>query len=122
MTLRLIVFLLCFLLAPAAGAGEVSVVKAEARYQGHDKFTFSVTLRHADTGWKHYADKWQVIDADGRVLGTRVLMHPHVNEQPFTRSLSGVSIPAGINRVLVRASDTKHGESSKTLAVDLPKR
>jgi len=49
---------------------------------------FDVTLSHADTGWEDYADGWRVELEDGTVLGTRVLGHPHVNEQPFTRSAS----------------------------------
>ncbi len=55
----------------------------------------SVTLSHGDTGWDHYADGWQVIGADDTVLGTRVLHHPHVNEQPFTRSLTLDEPPTG---------------------------
>lgn len=49
--------------------------------------TVYVTLRHPDTGWEHYADGWDVETADGTRIGMRVLFHPHVNEQPFTRSL-----------------------------------
>ena len=59
---------------------------------GH--FDIDVTLRHADTGWDHYANRWEVIGPDGRVLATRVLYHPHVNEQPFTRSET-IQVPAG---------------------------
>ena len=46
-----------------------------------------VTLSHPDSGWDHYADGWEVIDAAGTRLGFRALLHPHVEEQPFTRSL-----------------------------------
>ena len=27
-----------------------------------------MTVRHADTGWDHYADKWDVVAPDGAVL------------------------------------------------------
>lgn len=53
----------------------------------------SVTILHGDTGWDHYADGWRIEDADGQVLGTRILAHPHVNEQPFTRSLQISDLP-----------------------------
>ena len=43
-----------------------------------------VTVQHADTGWDHYADAWEVLAPDGTVLGTRTLLHPHTDEQPFT--------------------------------------
>ena len=66
-------------------------------------------MRHADEGWDHYADLWQIETPDGEILGERVLAHPHVNEQPFTRSLSGVRIPDSLDRVTVRAHDSVHG-------------
>ena len=108
----------CFAVT-AAGAGEVTVVAAEARRGADGTFAFKVTLEHGDTGWKHYADRWEVLGPDGIVLGTRVLLHPHVGEQPFTRSLSGVKIPAGISRVTIRAHDKEHGHGADTRAVDL---
>jgi len=69
----------------------------------------SVTLSHPDTGWDHYADGWEVLDADGNSLGVRELLHPHVNEQPFTRSLSGVAIPNDATVIYVRARCNLHG-------------
>jgi hypothetical protein len=53
------------------------------------------------------------------VLATRILHHPHVNEQPFTRSLGGVMIPADISAVTVRAHDSVHGYGGKTLTIQL---
>jgi len=102
-------------------AGEVKVVGAKARASGGG-YSFSVTLRHADTGWKHYADQWRVLAPDGKVLGTRVLAHPHVNEQPFTRGLSGVKVPKGLKQVLIEARDSVHGIGPETFTVDLPGR
>jgi len=108
--------------AGGAQAGLVEVVKVRASDQGGGKYGFSVTLRHADTGWKHYADKWDVLAPDGTVLGTRVLIHPHVDEQPFTRSLSGVAAPGGVRDVTIRAHDKVHGYSDKVKKVRLPGR
>ena len=71
-----------------------TVVAAEARATGAE-WTVSVTLRHGDTGWDDYADGWRIVTADGTILATRPLAHPHVTEQPFTRSLSGLDLPAG---------------------------
>ena len=104
----------------AVFAGDVEIVDASARQAG-GKWTFSVTLRHDDEGWDHYADLWEVVGPDGSVLGQRVLAHPHVNEQPFTRSLRGVDIPDGIDEVTIRARDSKHGVSPATFALKLPK-
>lgn len=74
---------------------------------------FDVTLSHADTGWDDYADGWRVELADGTILGTRVLGHPHVTEQPFTRS-SQIDVPIGVAQVFVRASDNVGGWADAT--------
>ena len=103
-------------------AGKASVVNATASRGVRDTFSFSVTVRHADTGWKHYANKFEILTPDGKVLGTRVLFHPHVDEQPFTRGLGNVKIPPGISSVIVRASDTVHKAGEETFTVKLPGR
>jgi len=99
-------------------AGDVEIVGAEARETG-GTWRFAVTLKHADTGWEHYADLWKVVAPDGTLLGQRILAHPHVNEQPFTRSLSGVVIPSEVDHVFIRARDSKHGMADETYRLDL---
>lgn len=86
---------------------------------GGGSYDFVVTVRHGDRGWEHYADKWDVVGPDGTVFGTRVLFHPHDTEQPFTRSLRGVTIPADVVRVRVRAHDKVHGYGGREVEVDL---
>jgi hypothetical protein len=49
----------------------------------------------------------------------RVLGHPHENEQPFTRSLSGVQIPNGTKQVQVQARDLPQGWNEDTTIVTL---
>lgn len=105
-------------LPTAALAGKADVVGVKVRGQA-GVYSFDVTVKHADTGWSHYADKWDVVAPDGSVLATRVLFHPHENEQPFTRSLGGVKIPAGIKEVTIRAHDKKHGYGGKEMTVKL---
>ena len=105
--------------AGAAVAGEADVVEAEATQEGAGAWRFDVTVAHADEGWDHYADKWEVLAPDGSLLGTRVLLHPHVGEQPFTRSLGGIAIPAGIDRVILRAHDSVHGLGGGETSVEL---
>ena len=78
-------------------------------------------MAHGDSGWDHYADQWDVVAPDGAVLGTRVLLHPHETEQPFTRSLGGVEIPADIAEVTLRAHDNVHGYGGKGVTVKLPR-
>jgi hypothetical protein len=111
------------LMAHAGGAiaGEADVVGVEINRMSGGSYRVSVAVRHADTGWEHYADKWDVLAPDGRVLGTRVLVHPHEDEQPFTRSLSGLRIPAGIATVTVRAHDKVHLYGGRTMTVAVPR-
>ncbi|WP_037544992.1 hypothetical protein [Stappia stellulata] len=106
-------------LPEASTAGEADVVAVDARQAGDGTWRFDVTLAHADAGWDHYADLWEVVAPDGTVLGKRVLAHPHVDEQPFTRSLSGVEIPEGIDTVDIRARDSVHGFGGRTMSVVL---
>jgi hypothetical protein len=110
---------IALLTASVATAGEVEIAAAAVRQGADGAYRFSVTLRHADTGWDHYADKWDIVAPDGTVLGTRVLLHPHENEQPFTRSLSGVRVPKDVKRVSIRAHDKVHGYAERTLTVEL---
>jgi|SRR5210317_518934 hypothetical protein len=100
-------------------AGEADVVAVDANCDAGASCDFHVTVRHADEGWEHYADRWDVLTLDGEVLATRELAHPHDNEQPFTRSLRGVRIPDGVDEVVVRAGDSVHGYGGKTMAIML---
>lgn len=101
-------------------AGEADVIEVRVEQNSAAAYEFNVTVQHADEGWNHYADKWEVIDDQGTVLATRVLAHPHVNEQPFTRGLSGVKLPRKLVTVTVRAHDSVHGYGGRTMTIDLP--
>ena len=107
------------LAASPALAGEAEIRAVEAAPSG-DGWRFSVTLAHGDTGWDHYADAWRVVGPDGAVYGERVLLHPHVDEQPFTRSLTGVKIPRGVETVWIEARDNVHGWAAARFELRLP--
>lgn len=100
-------------------AADVQVEFVEARQTSEDTWSFSVTLRHPDTGWNDYADGWQILTPDGSILGTRILLHPHENEQPFTRSLNAVTIDPQVDTVLIRAHDLVSGYGSTPVSVSL---
>ena len=101
-------------------AGEAKIVDVEITATGDRTYSISVTIAHADTGWDHYANRWDVLDDKGELIDSRVLAHPHVNEQPFTRSLR-VKIPAGVKTITIVAADSVHGDNEQTVDVEVPK-
>jgi hypothetical protein len=106
------------LICGPAFADPVEIVSATAQ-ASRGTWSFDVTLRHPDTGWDHYADAWEILAPDGTSLGIRELAHPHEDEQPFTRSLSGIAIPAGIDHVLIRARCNVDGWGEARLRVEI---
>ena len=112
--------ILLLIFATHLSAGPADVVDVQFEKTGTGLYTFHVTLKHADEGWKHYADAWEVLAPDGTVLGKRVLHHPHVEEQPFTRSLSNVKVPPGVTQVILRGHDSVHGWGGRQFVVAIP--
>ncbi|WP_340109349.1 hypothetical protein [Pikeienuella sp. HZG-20] len=117
--IRALVCLAAALWSLPALAGNAEVVAAAAAREGAT-WRFDVAIRHEDEGWDHYADAWRVVGPDGAVYGERTLLHPHVDEQPFTRSLTGVRIPDGVGTVLIEAHDNVHGWSPTVVEFQLP--
>ncbi|PVV26855.1 MAG: hypothetical protein B6D79_04955 [gamma proteobacterium symbiont of Ctena orbiculata] len=116
-----IITILLFLVTGSfAYAGEADVIDVEVRKRGSNLYDISVTVQHQDAGWDHYANRWEVLDEKGAVIGTRTLHHPHVNEQPFTRVLPGLTIPADIKKITIRSHDSVHEYGGKTITVGLP--
>jgi hypothetical protein len=109
---------LALVIIPTLYAGNVEIVNAIARKDGAN-WHFDVTLKHADSGWDHYADAWRVVSKDGQEFGTRTLFHPHEHEQPFTRSLGDVKIPANLDTVFIEAHDKVHGWSKLRFPVKI---
>ena len=106
--------------------GNADVVFVRAVLDGNDTWTFHVTVAHDDTGWEDYADGWDVVLPDGSVIKvdddspyTRLLLHPHENEQPFTRSQSNIIIDPDVASVTVRAHDLVDGYGGKEVVVEM---
>ncbi len=106
-------------LAAIPAAADSSHIKAVHASHGSGGWRFDVTLAHPDSGWDHYADGWRVLAMDGTELGMRTLAHPHVNEQPFTRSLGGVKVPDSALQVQIQARCIVDGWASETYTVTL---
>jgi hypothetical protein len=104
--------------ATSAFADPVAITAATATRQS-ESWSISVSLLHNDNGWNHYADGWEVLNGDGDRIGFRELLHPHINEQPFTRSLSGVVVPEGAKSVTIRAHCNVDGWTDETFELQL---
>ena len=105
-----------------ASADPPRVEAATATHDPDGTWTVSVTLTHPDTGWDHYASGWRLLTAEGTEIAVRELSHPHVDEQPFTRSLSGVTIPDGTAEILIQPRCTMDGWVPMPTILALPQK
>jgi hypothetical protein len=115
-----IAFASALLAAAPTWAGKADVLTVEARQTGAEQWTFVVTVQHDDRDPAHWADWWRVRTVEGTELGRRVLLHSHVDEQPFSRE-GEIRVPRGVQRLVVEAHDKVHGLGGKTVTVDLTK-
>ena len=108
--------------AGTAGQRFPDVVAVKVRAGAGGTFDFDATVSSPYDTPQRYADAFRVAGKDGQIYGERVLFHDHAGEQPFTRDLYGVTIPAGVRAVVVQARDRKNGYGGKSIEVVLPGR
>lgn len=111
------IFMMCSSHVVAAAGADV--INAEILRNDDGSFTFNVTVQHEDEGWKHYADHWLILDKNEQIIAARKLMHPHVKEQPFTRSLSYIQIPDDVTEVIIRAHCSVDEYTGKDLTLKI---
>jgi hypothetical protein len=81
---------MCFsLLYTTEPKADVLAVYSHEKSNG---FKFGVKLKSEERGCKQYADWWEILNEKGELLYRRILVHSHVDEQPFTRWGSLVKI------------------------------
>lgn len=97
------------------------VLAAELTPAG-DAWRLSATLSSPYDTPERYADAFRAVAGNGTVLGVRELAHDHANEQPFTRSLTGLQIPDDVARITVEGRDLVHGWGGDTVEVEVPPR
>lgn len=110
--------------AEAGGTAEElfpDVIDATAQQDGDGTWTVNATLSSPYDSAERYADGWRVVGQDGTVYGIRVLTHDHADEQPFTRSHSGIEIPEGVEVVTVEGRDQLSGWGGQTFELELPR-
>ena len=111
-------FFLILLISLSSMFANVATIKVVRVTAEKGVYNFAVKILHQDSGWKHYVNRYEILDKDGNILATRTLWHPHEHEQPFTRSLNGVKL-SGMTKVWVRANDSVDGYS-ETYEIILP--
>lgn len=119
--LKMAVVIGLFAHVSSATAGEADVIKATIKKNADGTYRIDATVKSRDRGWDYYADRIEAVTRDGKILGTRILVHPHDDEQPFTRELDQLKIPPGIKEIVVRASmkNAKPGEHNRDQTVTL---
>jgi len=87
---------------------------------GPDGYKFAVTIQSSDIGCEQYANWWEVLSADGKLIYRRILTHSHVAEQPFTRSGGRVIIKA-TDPIIIRAHMHPFGYMGRVLKGSIEK-
>ena len=75
-----------------------------------NNYNFSVGITSPDKGCEQFANWWEVITEDGSLIYRRILLHSHVDEQPFIRSGGPVKISKN-QTVIVRVHMNNTGYS-----------
>ena len=65
-------------------------------------YSLSVTVASIETGCDSYIDWWEVVSEEGELIYRRILLHSHIDEQPFTRSGGPADIHTD-DTVIIRA-------------------
>jgi hypothetical protein len=95
------------------------IIDATATMSADGTWDFSATVSSPYDSPDRYADAWRVLAPDGTELGVRELTHDHAGEQPFTRTLFGVEIPARVDIVTIEGRDQVNGWGGDTVEVEL---
>lgn len=81
---------------------------------GNSGYSFAVTVESNDTGCDRYANWWEVVAPEGKLMYRRILAHSHVDEQPFTRSGGPVAVGEA-DVVVVRSHTNTDGYSTQAI-------
>ena len=119
---------------PGATASASADIEPDTGEADHPDVLAAVLTGDSDGGWslevtlssmydspERYADGWRVLDADGAVLGEHTLTHDHADEQPVTRTQTGLEIPDGVEVITIEGKDTENGYGGATLEVEVPR-
>ena len=78
-----------------------------------------VTLEHPDSGWDHYADGWEVLDADGNRLGYRGCITRMSTSSPLPARSPISTCPTARAKIHIRAHCSVDGWGEETFRIDI---
>ncbi|MEO1093544.1 MAG: hypothetical protein AAFX01_01425 [Cyanobacteria bacterium J06638_28] len=98
----------------SATANDEAQVTAVTASGEPDAYTFAVTVQSTETGCDQYANWWEVVTPEGELIYRRILVHSHVDEQPFRRT-GGPVIIQPETAVIVRAHMDPQGYGTQAM-------
>ncbi len=81
-----ILFISMYLFASTNPKVKADIISVEVSKISDKEYRFSVGIKSDDKGCKQFANWWEVIDENGKLVYRRILFHSHTTEQPFVRS------------------------------------
>lgn len=85
----------------------------------HDRDRIYTRDRRWTHPYRHFVDWWVIVGPKNEKIHKRVIDRPHPSGWPFKLLERGIKIPIGITQVTFKAHDRIHGESKKTITVDI---
>jgi hypothetical protein len=126
MRVFLIVGLWLMMLGGQAGLAEPShpkIADVDIKRDSPDQpgiYHVKVTIEHEDTGWDDYVDAWEIIGADGTVLGVRPFFEPELERNKTVTALAGVVIPEDIKTATIRTHKHPQGYEGDPVEISIP--
>ncbi len=103
------------------GQTHPDILSAQLTAAGDGTWNLAATVSSPYDTPQRYADAFRALTLDGTELGVRVLTHDHAAEQPFTRTLTGLTIPEGATQITVEGRDLANGWGGDTVTIPVPR-
>ena len=109
--------------AGLAEQGNPTIANVDIKRDSPDQpgiYHIKVTIEHEDTGWDDYVDAWEIIGADGTVLGVRPFFEPELERDKTVSALAGVVIPEDIKTATIRTHKHPGGYAGDPVEISIP--
>jgi len=109
--------------AGLAGQSNPKIADVDVKRDSPDQsgiYHIKVTIEHEDTGWDDYVDAWEIVGADGTVLGVRPFFEPELERAKTVSALAGVVIPEDVKTVMIRTRKHPEGYTGDPVEITIP--